>query len=471
MIPLEAIQSILKTWKDRQHVDSVPPYGIGQILNVMTVSQKNQTTTEQGLPHSGRRHQNSDGQTAIRKIRHVFILGAKCIGQYGGYETFVDCLTAVHSSETGVKYHILTKANGDGAMDESKLVPLPAVRRADGIEQFEYHNAHVVKIPVPRIGEAQAVAYDVKAFRWCLRYISSHHIADAVIYVLACRIGPFFRGLVRKAHILGAVVYVNPDGHEWKRAKWSVPIRKYWKESERLMVKYADLLVCDSTIIEKYIRMEYERYRPKTVNIAYGADVKTSVLDDDDPKFMEWMKIHQLRADEYYMCCGRLVPENSFETMIREYMASHSKRDFVIIATENEKFTSALDARLGWRRDKRIKFTGTVYDRELLKKIRECAYGNIHGHTVGGTNPSLLEALGSTKLNLLIDVGFNREVAKDSALYWKPESGNLSRLIDQADAMEAEERERLGRKAKERIQTAYSWELIGDEYKKLWLNI
>ena len=74
--------------------------------------------------------------------------------------------------------------------------------------------------------------------------------------------------------------------------------------------------------------------------------------------------------------------------------------------------------KLGWKQDKRIKFVGTIYDKELLKKIRECAYGYFHGHEVGGTNPSLLEALGSTQLNLLLDVGFNREVGQESALYW-----------------------------------------------------
>ncbi len=78
--------------------------------------------------------------------------------------------------------------------------------------------------------------------------------------------------------------------------------------------------------------------------------------------------------------------------------------------------------------DKRIKFVGTVYDKDLLSKIRENAYGYFHGHEVGGTNPSLLEALGSTKLNLLLDVGFNHEVGEDAALYWNKEEGNLSSI-------------------------------------------
>ena len=272
-----------------------------------------------------------------------------------------------------------------------------------------------------------------------------------------------------KAHKLGCSVYVNPDGHEWMRAKWSKPIRKYWKESERLMVKHADLLICDSVNIEKYIKEEYSQYSPKTTYIAYGADVTPSVLADDDSKFVSWLDEHGLEKNGYYMCCGRFVPENSFEIMIREFMKSQSKRDFAIITTKNDGLLRELDEKLKFSSDSRIKFVGTVYDSELLKKIRENAYGNFHGHTVGGTNPSLLEALGSTDLNLLIDVGFNREVGEDSALYWGSEEGGLSRLIDEADGMDRSLRSEYGLKAKERIKSAFSWEYIGQEYEKLWI--
>ena len=112
---------------------------------------------------------------------------------------------------------------------------------------------------------------------------------------------------------------------------------------------------------------------------------------------------------------------------------------------------------------------GTVYDQELLKKIRENAYGYFHGHEVGGTNPSLLEALGSTDLNLLLNVGFNREVAEDAALYWNKEDGNLAGLIEKADDMEPEKIAELGKKAKQRIREAYSWEHIVGKYEELFL--
>lgn len=94
-----------------------------------------------------------------------------------------------------------------------------------------------------------------------------------------------------------------------------------------------------------------------------------------------------------------------------------------------KKFLLELKRKTQFEKDGRIKFVGTVYDQELLMKIRENAYGYFHGHEVGGTNPSLLEALSSIDLNLLLDVGFNREVAEDSALYWNKDNGNLAKLI------------------------------------------
>ena len=129
------------------------------------------------------------------------------------------------------------------------------------------------------------------------------------------------------------------------------------------------------------------------------------------------------------------MPENSFEIMIREFMKSKSKKDFALITNVNDKFLNELENKLHFRRDPRIKFVGTVYDQELLKKIRENAYAYFHGHTVGGTNPSLIEALGSTDLNLLVDIGFNREVAEDCALYWSKELGELAKLINQVEVL------------------------------------
>ena len=236
------------------------------------------------------------------------------------------------------------------------------------------------------------------------------------------------------------------------------------------MVKHADLLVCDSVNIEKYIQEEYSQYKPHTTFVAYGADVKRSTLGDDDPKFTGWLAEKELKPFEYYLIVGRFVPENNFETMIREFMKSHSQKSLAIITTKDDIFLKELDERLHFKKDSRIKFVGTVYDQELLKKIRENAYGYFHGHSVGGTNPSLLEALSSTRLNLLLGVGFNKEVGQDSSLYWNKEAGNLAALIDKADQMSEEELEMYDKRSTQRIRDAYSWQFIADEYKKIWVE-
>ena len=383
-------------------------------------------------------------------MQHIFIVGSKGIpGAYGGYETFVDKLTEYHQNNTDIKYHVACKSTENS--------------------EFEYHNARCFNVKVPNIGAAQAVYYDVAALNACCKYIKNNNIENPIVYILACRIGPFAAHFKRKIHKLGGVVYVNPDGHEWKRAKWSAPIRKYWKISEKMMVKHCDLLICDSKNIEKYIQTEYAKYGPKTTFIAYGSETTPSNLANDDKVYTDWLKEKGLESNEYYLVVGRFVPENNYETMIREFMKSDSKKNFAIITTANDSFLEELEDKLHFKSDSRIKFVGTVYDQELLKKIRENAYGYFHGHEVGGTNPSLLEALGSTDLNLLLDVGFNREVAENSAIYWSKEDGNLASLINKADLMPETEIGMYGIRAKKRIAEAYSWEFITNEYLKVFI--
>lgn len=406
-------------------------------------------------------------QTANDK-QHVFIIGAKSIGQYGGYETFVDKLTEQHANDHAIQYHVACKANGDGAMDETKLDDVKIIKKneAGEVVEFSYHNAHIFKIPCPNIGPAVAIYYDRAAMIYSIKCCRENQIEHPIFYILTCRIGLFIDSLAKQVKAIGGTYMLNPDGHEWMRAKWSKPVRAYWKWSEKKMVNAADVVICDSVNIEQYIKQEY--FHPNTTYIAYGADITPSNLADDDPKFTKWLKEKDLNPKEYYLVVGRFVPENNYETMIREFMLSNSRKDLAIVTNMNEKLRTSLEKTLHFSKDPRIKFVGTVYDQELLKKIREKAYGYLHGHEVGGTNPSLLEALGSTDLNLLLDIGFNREVGQDATLYWTKDIGSLSDLITKADTISEQNRAELGRKAKERIHKAYSWQLIGDKYKNLW---
>nr|WP_242966860.1 DUF1972 domain-containing protein [Desulfosporosinus sp. FKA] len=390
--------------------------------------------------------------------QHVFIIGSKGIpARYGGFESFVEKLTFYQKSPD-IQYHVSCVVE-KGEYESRQRT-------------FTHNGAICFNIRALNIGPAKAIFYDIDALKYCIKYIKSNQIQHATIYILACRIGPFISYYKKQLEKLGAHLYVNPDGHEWKRAKWSAPVRLYWKQSEKMMVKYAELLICDSKNIENYIKEDYKKNYPKTTFIAYGSETNKSRLADHDPKVTDWYHEKDVKPKGYYLVVGRFVPENNYETMIKEFTKSKAKKDLVIITgCKGVPYYDKLKDETSFDQDKRIKFVGTVYDQELLKKIRENAYGYLHGHEVGGTNPSLLEALGSTDLNLLLDVGFNREVGEDAALYWNKLDGDLAGLINRVDQMGGEEIEELGRKAKKRIRDAYSWRNIVEEYERLFLTV
>ena len=386
-------------------------------------------------------------------MKDVFIVGSKGIpANYGGFETFVDNLVT-RQVNPKIKYHVSCMT-----FDKS-------------VKNYDYNGAECQEIYVPNIGGAKAILYDLRSLDWALDTIKERNLTDGIVYILACRIGPFLHKYIKKFHKHGFKVWVNPDGHEWKRAKWSAPVRKYWKVSEKLMVKNADFLICDSKSIEEYIHEDYRKYNPQTTFIAYGADITPSTLKQDDKKVVAWFNKHDVKLNEYFLIVGRFVPENNYETMIKEFMKSKVNKDLVIITNvEKNAFYNSLKEETHFENDKRIKFVGTVYDAELLKFIRENALGYLHGHSVGGTNPSLLEALGSTKINLLYNVGFNKEVGEDSSLYWSLEDGSLANKLNEVEEISAEKEENFGKLAKQQIIDNYSWEKIVNDYEEQFMR-
>lgn len=395
-----------------------------------------------------------------KNVRHVFIIGSKGIpARYGGFETFVQELVRRKKSDR-IFYHVAC------SLEESMIL--------DSKRVFYYEGAQCFVIPMWTIGAGKAIVYDLEALKFCAYYIERAGIKDAAVYVLACRVGPFFEFYCRKLRKLGAYVYLNPDGHEWKRAKWNYWIKKYWKYSEKRMVQSADYVICDSMSIRKYINTEYRKYHPHTGFIPYGADV----TDKDSEQYCrgllrarEWLAARGLEPGGYYLIVGRFVPENNYETMLKEFRKSVTKRSLLIITNvEESPFLSHLREATRFEEDKRILFPGTVYDSELLGGIRSLAWAYLHGHSVGGTNPSLLESLGMTRINLLFDVSFNREVGEDSALYWDLEKGSLSRLLNSADGLSEEQAEVFGRKARDNIEKRYSWNSVVARYEKLFLE-
>lgn len=381
--------------------------------------------------------------------KHIFIIGSKGIpSRYGGFETFVEKLTEYKNNDS-IQYYV-------ACMNAEQSL-------------YKHNDANCFNIDVPNIGPAKAIYYDLAALNWSINYIKKNRIKDAVIYILACRIGPFMGYYKSRMRKLGISLYVNPDGHEWLRAKWNWVIKKYWKLSEKLMIKSADMVICDSVNIQNYIQNSYSTYKPKSIFISYGAEVTESEMPDTNIELQQWYKKNNLKPQDYYLVVGRFVPENNYAAMIREFMKSTTKKDLVLITNvEKNKFYNQLKQDTKFDQDPRIKFVGTVYDQELLKKIREDAYGYLHGHEVGGTNPSLLEALGSTQVNLLLDVGFNREVGGNAALYWTKQDGNLASLITRLETIDQAVINKMKKMARERVMENYNWPLIVEKYENLF---
>ena len=382
-------------------------------------------------------------------MKDVFIIGSRGLpAQYGGFETFVEKLVS-HKVSPTIRYHVACLS------DESTG------------KHFDYKGADCFTVNPPKLGPARVIAYDMMAINYSLKLIKKERIQSPIFYILGNTIGAFIVHFAKKIQSIGGILLVNPDGLEWKRAKWSKPVQSYLKYSEKEMTKYANLIISDNRGIETYIRNTYPWSR--TTFIAYGTDLSKTTLTAEDSSVRDWYQKWQTQEKEYYLILGRFVPENNYETAIREFMKSSTERDLVIICNhEGNAYFDELRQITGFDKDKRVKFVGTVYDQDLLKYIRNQAFAYIHGHEVGGTNPGLLEALAQTDLNLIYNVDFNHQVAQETALYWNKEDGNLSQLIDSVDGQVSFED--LGNAAKANMKENYTWEKIVGEYEELFLS-
>ena len=382
-------------------------------------------------------------------MKNIFIIGSRGLpAQYGGFETFVEKLIS-HKVSPAIRYHVACLS------DESTG------------NHFDYKGADCFTVNPPKLGPARVIAYDMMAINYSLKLIKKEGIQSPIFYILGNTIGAFIVHFAKKIQSVGGILLVNPDGLEWKRAKWSKPVQSYLKYSEKEMTKYANLIISDNRGIETYIQNTYPWAR--TTFIAYGTDLSKTTLTAEDAPVRDWYQKWQTQEKDYYLILGRFVPENNYETAIREFMKSSTERDLVIICNhEGNSYFDELRQITGFDKDKRVKFVGTVYDQDLLKYIRNQAFAYIHGHEVGGTNPGLLEALAQTDLNLIYNVDFNHQVAQETALYWNKEDGNLSQLIDSVDGQVSFED--FGNAAKANMKENYTWEKIVGEYEELFLS-
>ncbi|MEW4354007.1 beta 1-4 rhamnosyltransferase Cps2T [Streptococcus pneumoniae] len=382
-------------------------------------------------------------------MKHVFVIGSRGLpAKYGGFETFVEKLVT-HQASPNIQYHVACLS------DESAE------------QHTTYKGADCFTINPPKLGPARVIAYDMMAIRYALSLIKKEKIEHPIFYILGNTIGAFIASFAKKIHAVGGKLFINPDGLEWKRSKWSRPVQAYLKYSEKMMTKHADLVISDNIGIEDYIKECYP-WAP-TQFIAYGTDTNLSTLDKNHPSVRAFFKKWNSQEKGYYLIVGRFVPENNYEQILREFMKSSTERDLIIVCNhEGNPYFETLRQQTGFDKDSRVKFVGTVYDQELLKYLRNHAFAYLHGHEVGGTNPSLLEALAQTDMNLVLDVNFNRYVAEDTAYYWSKKEQDLAGLIDKVD--EKQDFTEIGQCAKKHIQQTYTWDRIVGQYEDLFLQ-
>lgn len=382
--------------------------------------------------------------------KNIIIIGARGYEkEYGGWETFVTNLINNYNDKNTTFY-------------------VPELNHNKKNSGTEIRNGVICpQIYTPRQDFVTMFTFTFKAVLYFKKFIKKEKLENVVMYVVGCKVGPLFTLIHKKLTKMGVKIVINPDGLEWKRDKWAWWIKQCFKISERTMIKASDYVVCDSKNIEKYVQEKYKKYDTPTTFIAYGSYIND--VKDIDKKTKVYMEKHGIKLHEYYLIVGRFVPENNYELIIKEFMKTDTKKDLVIVCNvEENKFYKKLLKTTEFNEDKRIKFVGSVYDQDVLRRLRKNASAYIHGHSAGGTNPSLLEALSITDVNILYNACYNEEVGEDSCLYFSNEENSLVNVIDKVEKFKSKDRNYYGEKARKRIEDEYTWDIVVKKYKKFF---
>ncbi|MCC6371170.1 MAG: DUF1972 domain-containing protein [Bacteroidia bacterium] len=252
-----------------------------------------------------------------------------------------------------------------------------------------------------------------------------------------------------------ARVITNMDGMEWKRSKYSKKVQRFLMYAEKLAVKHSQLLVADSLAIKKYLD---DKYRVNSHFIAYGAPVFT----DANAAVLEKYKVTPYT---YNLLIARMEPENNIEMILDGVHGTKNSATILVIGNHTNAFGTYLFQK--YQSDERIVFTGPLYDVPVINNLRYYSNLYFHGHSVGGTNPSLLEAMGCHCHIAAHNNEFNKSVLQNNALYFSSAS-EVSHLI------ENENRSTPGGKInpdnnQTKIKTDYTWANIVNAYEKIMI--
>ena len=382
-------------------------------------------------------------------MKNIIIIGSKgyeC--NYGGWETFVSNLINNYKDD-----------------DIRFFVPELSFKMNSNIE---IRNGVICKqVFIPKHGYFTMFSFVIKALLYYTKLIRKERMENVIIYMLGCRGGLIIPFIKKRLSKMGVKIITNPGSIDWKIESKPWIIRKLSKISEKKMINASNLVVCDSKMVENYIK---ENYDVQTKYIPMGS--RLNEVKDIDKKTRIFMEKKNIRKREYYLVIGRFVPKNNIELIIKEFMLSDTKKDLVIVSDiEKNKYYDRLLKTTNFNKDKRIKFVGPIYDKDIITRLRVYAKANIYGHKEGGINPSLIENLSTTDINIVYENEYNKEVGKESCIYFTDEAFMLRDILDKVDNFKTREYEEYGNKAKERIKEEYNLDSIMNKYKKVFNNL
>jgi len=251
-----------------------------------------------------------------------------------------------------------------------------------------------------------------------------------------------------------SALVTNIDGLGWQRSKWSKPLRWFIRYCERIAVRESQALIADNRGIQSYCLSEYNKH---SHYIPYGAVIPSG-------KNMKQLGVHGLIEGEYYMLVARLESENNIGMVLDGYLASGNQRPFVVVGGLSTKYAQLLLDH--YRSFSNIRFVGGVYDYEELSGLRKACEIYFHGHSVGGTNPSLLEAMASEAYIAAHDNIFNRGVLGNDALYFK-NAQDVAQIIHDSPVYGKEFKMRN----LEKVQNEFNWEDVAKQYELIFQSL
>ena len=360
-------------------------------------------------------------------IMKIAILGTRGIpNNHGGFEQFTEYFSVYLASN---KHEVYVYNSHDHPYQDKNFKGVNIIHAYD---------------PEYKIGTTGQFIYDLN----CI--LDSRKRKFDVILQLGYTSSSIWNKLLPKS----AVIVTNMDGLEWKRSKYSPLVRKFLMHAEKLAVKSSDFLISDSIGIQEYIQKKYNK---PSEFIAYGATVFTTPNDKVTARYA-------VKSNNYCILIARLEPENNIETIVDGYHASKTSHSLIVFGTLND-FGKKLQKK--YINDKRIRFEGANYNQEDLNNLRFFSRYYFHGHSVGGTNPSLLEAMASNTLIIAHNNIFNKSILEDNAHYFN-NSNDIKETLNQ-DVLFAN-KEFFSTANIKKINKLFSWDIINSSYENYIIN-